>query len=57
MNKMEQIGLRLPEEKNASLEQRATEMGISKNALILVLIDLGQKILDGQTVISHQAQQ
>ena len=41
-----QIGLRVSEEINEKLEKRAQIIGISKNALILVLIHMGEKVLD-----------
>lgn len=41
---IEQVGLRLPEHINKRLEKKSIQVGISKNALILVLIDLGLKV-------------
>jgi predicted DNA-binding protein len=41
--RMTQIGLRAPDEVSDKLDAKAKEIGISKNALILVLIDLGFK--------------
>lgn len=43
-----QIGLRVPEKINALLDERADSIGISKNSLILVLINLGIKVFDSQ---------
>ena len=47
-----QIGLRVPEERNIELDRRAAKMGITKNALIQVCIELGLKVLDGQVTIA-----
>lgn len=41
-----QIGLRVTEKISEQLDSRASEMGISKNSLILMLIHLGNKVLD-----------
>ena len=35
--------LRIPEERNAYLKQKASEIGVSQNALILMLLDIGIK--------------
>jgi predicted HicB family RNase H-like nuclease len=43
---MTQIGLRTPEELSEKLESKAKEVGISKNALILILIDLGLRVYE-----------
>jgi len=42
----EQIGIRIPEAVNVSLTKKAQDIGVSKNALILVLIDLGSKVYE-----------
>lgn len=42
-----QVGLRVPEHINARLEKKAEAVGISKNALLMVLIDLGMRVYDG----------
>lgn len=42
-----QIGLRVPEHINSRLDERAEAIGISKNALLMVLIDMGMKVYDG----------
>lgn len=47
-----QIGLRVPESVNEKLEKKALEIGISKNALILVLIDLGFQFYECN--VNHQ---
>jgi hypothetical protein len=43
MNEITQVGLRAPSELNNKLEAKAKEIGISKNAFVLVLLDLGFK--------------
>ena len=43
---MTQTGLRIPEELNRKLEARAKSIGVSKNAFLLVLVDLGMKSYD-----------
>jgi predicted HicB family RNase H-like nuclease len=50
---MTQIGLRVPEELSDRLEAKAKEIGVSKNALVLILIDLGFKIYEN---VNFQAQ-
>jgi len=52
-----QTGLRITEERNAYLERRADETGISKNQLINVLIELGLKIYDGNIAIIENPNQ
>lgn len=47
---IEQIGLRLPTQINMKLDSKANEVGISKNALILVLIDIGYKALEAKII-------
>ena len=42
-----QIGLRGSVDLNLKLEQMAKEKGISKNALMLVLIDIGLSVYGG----------
>lgn len=42
-----QVGLRVPESVNTQLEQYANRIGVSKNALILMLIDMGFKVVKG----------
>ena len=42
-----QIGLRVPESVNMQLEQYANTIEVSKNALILMLIDMGFKVVKG----------
>ena len=49
-----QIGLRVPESINSQLEDRANAIGVSKNALILMLVNLGFKVLDSSITI-HQS--
>jgi predicted DNA-binding protein (UPF0251 family) len=47
-----QVGLRLSETRNAYLDDKAQNMGISKNALINILIELGIKLLDSDITIN-----
>ena len=48
----EQVGLRITEERNEYLRRRAIEMGVSKNDLINILIELGLKIMDSQVTVN-----
>lgn len=48
---MIQIGLRVPENVNVRLEEEATSIGVSKNALILMLIKLGFNVLDSSIIV------
>jgi hypothetical protein len=48
-----QAGLRISSEWNEKISAKAKEIGISKNALILVLIDLGWKAYEN---FNHPAQ-
>lgn len=41
-----QTGLRIPEKQYDKIKERADQMGISINQLILVLIDIGLKFLE-----------
>ena len=43
-----QIGLRVNESMNDRLEKKASEIGVSKNSLILMLLDMGFKFMDGK---------
>jgi hypothetical protein len=43
---MTQTGLRAPDELLGRLEAKAKEIGISKNAFTLILIDLGFKVYE-----------
>ena len=54
MEDITQIGLRAQSALNNKLEAKAREVGISKNALILVLIDLGWKIYENLNQASQQ---
>jgi len=47
-----QTGLRIPEERYNELVQIAEEMGVSLNALILMLLDLGLSVRKG--TVTHQ---
>lgn len=55
-NDLVQVGLRLTNERNQALEDKARQIGISKNALIQVLIEQGLKIFDGELCINPQIQ-
>ena len=48
-----QIGLRVNESMNDRLEKKASEIGVSKNSLILMLLDMGFKFMDGKFQIIH----
>lgn len=48
--------LRIPEEKTEQIKQKANEIGISQNAFINVLIDLGLKVYDADIKIVSQFQ-
>ena len=57
---MTQTGLRMPGELSDKLDEKAKAVGISKNALILVLVDLGLKLYEsanpqGQQEQNHEA--
>lgn len=41
-----QIGLRVSDQLNKKLDEKAEQIGISKNALMLVLLDLGMKVYE-----------
>ena len=49
--------LRLPEKQNRYIQEKAQEIGISQNALLLVLIDLGIKVYDSTTVLDLRPQE
>ena len=44
--------LRLPEEKNDYIKKKASEIGISQNAFLMVLIDLGIKLYECDPIVS-----
>lgn len=46
-----QTGLRIPEERYAELQKLADEVGISLNALLLMLIDLGLSVRNGKFTV------
>lgn len=46
MNDKIQTGLRIPEKIHTDLQNRANQMGVSINQLILMLINIGIKFLD-----------
>ena len=46
-----QTGLRIPEERYTDLQELADEVGISLNALLLMLIDLGLSVRNGKFTV------
>ena len=50
MTDKQQVGLRLPEELNNKITQKANEIGISRNSLIQVFIDIGLRTYNEFTV-------
>lgn len=50
MKETVQTGLRIPTQIHSNLKNRADELGISVNQLILVLIGLGLKFLDNGVI-------
>lgn len=46
--------LRLPEEKSDYIKKKAHEIGISQNAFIMVLIDLGIKLYECVPVVNPE---
>lgn len=46
--------LRVPEAKNDYIKEKAQEIGISQNAFMMVLLDLGIKTYEAQAVINLQ---
>ena len=46
-----QTGLRIPEERYTELQELADEVGISLNALLLMLIDLGLSVRNGKFTV------
>lgn len=50
-----QIGLRVPESVNARLEEQAKRIGVSKNSLVLLLINLGFKVMESD-ITFHPAE-
>lgn len=49
--------LRLPEKQNCYIQEKAHEIGISQNALLLVLIDLGIKMYDSTAILHLRPQE
>ena len=50
----EAIGLRVPEKVHLDLQKKAQEIGVSQNDLILTLIEIGFKVLNGQFNLVEQ---
>lgn len=49
------IGLRVPERTHEVLQQKAQEIGVSQNDLILTLIEIGFKVLNGSFNLVEQS--
>lgn len=49
------IGLRVPERTHEVLQQKAQEIGVSQNDLILTLIEIGLKVLNGSFNLVEQS--
>lgn len=45
--------LRIPEERNEYIKEKANEIGLSQNAFMMMLIDLGIKLYEGRVVTHH----
>lgn len=45
--------IRLPEERTEYIKKKASEIGISQNAFMLMLIDLGIKLYEGKMWMFH----
>lgn len=48
------IGLRVPEKVHLDLQKKAQEIGVSQNDLILTLVDIGFKVLNGNFNLVEQ---
>lgn len=48
-----QTGLRIPEDRYAELQSLANEIGVSLNALLLMLIDLGLSVQKGKFIVKQ----
>lgn len=57
MERREQIGLRVPENVNRRLQEKANKLGISVNALILVLVDIGLTAWDNGLILRQSEQE
>lgn len=51
-----QTGLRIPEKRYRELNVIADEMGVSLNALILMLIDLGLTLRNGRIILQKESE-
>ena len=49
-----QTGLRIPEKRYSELVALADEIGISLNAIILMLVDLGLAVHDGKLILQEK---
>lgn len=52
-----QTGLRIPAEKYIELEALADEIGVSLNALVLMLVDLGLALRSGRFILCREDEQ
>lgn len=62
MIKLEEVritttSLRIPTELNERIKRKATEIGASQNSMMMVLLDLGLKLYEGQFTVQVQNQQ
>lgn len=53
MNEREQIGLRVPQNVNEQLREKAEEIGVSKNDAILILIHIGLMVAKNGFMIQN----
>ncbi len=44
--------IRLPEDKAVYIKEKSTEIGISQNAFMMVLIDLGIRLYESQAIFN-----
>jgi len=51
-----QTGLRVPEPLYERLQERANDMGVSVNSLILMLIDMGFTLMDNGFILPDAAE-
>lgn len=56
-NEKIQTGLRIPAGKYAELDALANEIGVSLNALILMLVDLGLSLRNGRAILHREEEQ
>lgn len=56
MNDKVQTGLRIPQGRYDELTGLAEELGVSLNALILMLVDLGLSLRNGKIILQEQGE-